>query len=243
MKYRQTDVVPVVLIRHAQSEWNKQNRFTGWADPPLTEAGLAEAKAAAAMLRAQGWQFDIAYSSRLLRAQQTLTVLLQGLHQVDLPQLQDWRLNERHYGALQGLNKAEIAAQVGEEQVWRWRRGYHDRPDALATTDAGHPLHDDRYRDVDPAVLPGVESLADTRQRVMQFWREQAVPRIQQGQRLLISAHGNSLRALIMALSGIKIEEVEQFEIPTAMPILYAFSRQAKPLAWSYIETHEVELA
>lgn len=229
-------IVPVVLIRHAQSEWNRENRFTGWADPPLTEAGRAEAQRAARTLAEQGWRFDFAWSSRLQRAQQTLSLLLTGIGQSSLPQAQDWRLNERHYGALQGLNKAEVAARVGEAQVLRWRRGYQDRPDALAGDNPTHPRHDPRYHDVAPARLPGVESLADTRARVMQFWSEHVEPRIRAGETLLISAHGNSLRALIMSLAGMPVAEVERFEIPTAMPILYRFDRAARPLAWHYLE-------
>lgn len=208
-----------------------------------SRAGKAEAEHAAALLCQRGWRFDVGYSSRLLRAQQTLDILLAGLDQNDLPQTQDWRLNERHYGRLQGRNKAAMIAQVGEQQVWRWRRGYHDRPAPLARNDAAHPRHDTRYSDLAPALLPDAESLADTRTRVMQFWRGQAEPRIRRGERLLISAHGNSLRALIMALSGMSVAEVEQFEIPTAAPIVYSFNAQAKPLAWRYLGTNQAQSA
>jgi 2,3-bisphosphoglycerate-dependent phosphoglycerate mutase len=233
------NTVPVVLIRHAQSQWNKENRFTGWADPSLTEAGLAEAEQAAEMLRAAGFRFGAAYSSRLQRARQTLEVLLKTLQQTDIPQFEDWRLNERHYGLLQGLNKAQAAAEVGEAQVWRWRRGYKDKVQPLPRTDLSHPIHNPLYRNVDPELLPEVENLAETRTRVIAFWREQIVPRIRSDQRLLISAHGNTLRALLMDLAGMSVAEVEAFEIPTATPIVYTFSRDAQPLAWRYLTTKQ----
>jgi 2,3-bisphosphoglycerate-dependent phosphoglycerate mutase len=233
------NTVPVVLIRHAQSLWNKENRFTGWADPPLTEAGLAEAEHAAETLRAAGFRFDAAYSSRLQRARQTLEVLLKTLRQTAIPRFEDWRLNERHYGLLQGLNKAQAAAEVGEAQVWRWRRGYEDKVQPLPRTDLSHAIHNPLYQDVDPAMLPDVENLAETRARVMAFWREQIMPPIQSGQRLLISAHGNTLRALLMDLAGMSVAEVEAFEIPTATPIVYSFSRDAQPLAWRYLTTEQ----
>ncbi|MCG6970973.1 MAG: 2,3-bisphosphoglycerate-dependent phosphoglycerate mutase [Gammaproteobacteria bacterium] len=235
--YQQT--IPVVLIRHAQSQWNKENRFTGWADPPLTEAGVAEAEQAAELLRAAGLRFDAAYSSRLQRARQTLAVLLKTLHQSAIPQFEDWRLNERHYGLLQGLNKAQAAAEAGEAQVWRWRRGYVDKGQPLPRTDLSHAIHNPLYQDVDPASLPDVENLAETRTRVMAFWREQIAPRIQSGQRLLVSAHGNTLRALLMDLAGMSIDDVEAFEIPTATPIVYTFNRDAQPLAWRYLTTQQ----
>ena len=230
--------VPVVLIRHAQSQWNKENRFTGWADPPLTEAGIHEARQAAALLRAQGYRFDVAYSSRLQRAIQTLDILLEGLNQTDIPRQADWRLNERHYGALQGVDKAAAAAQVGEQQVWRWRRGYHDKAAPLSRRDTSHPIHDRRYADVHPRLLPDVENLAQTRERVRDFWSEQIAPRLRLGERVLISAHGNTLRALLMELAGMSIAEVESFEIPTATPIVYEFDRQATPLDWNYLDTN-----
>jgi 2,3-bisphosphoglycerate-dependent phosphoglycerate mutase len=225
----------VVLIRHAQSVWNQQNRFTGWANPPLTEAGLAEARAAAALLLANGYEFDIAYSSRLQRAIQTRDILLASTGQTDIPRFEDWRLNERHYGALQGKDKLEAATSAGEHQVLRWRRGYLDKAAPLRRDDPAHCMHDPAYADVDPALLPDVESLADTRARVMTFWNEQIVPRIKAGERILISAHGNTLRALIMELAGMSVEEVESFEIPTATPIVYQFHNDGTPYRWDYL--------
>ena len=197
---------------------------------------MAEARQAAECLRIHGYRFDAAYSSRLQRAITTREMLLQGIGQTGLPRFEDWRLNERHYGALQGLDKAESTARAGEHQVWRWRRGYEDRAEPLAVTDPAHPCHDPRYADVDPERLPAVENLAETRSRVVAFWNQQIVPRIQRGQRLLVSAHGNTLRALIMELAGMTVTEVEAFEIPTATPIVYTFSRSGEPLHWRYLE-------
>ena len=231
------DKTSVVLIRHAQSQWNQENRFTGWADPPLTESGIAEAHRAAEILCECGYQFDVAYSSRLQRAIRTLDILLADLGQTDIPCYADWRLNERHYGALQGVDKAQATAQVGEQQVWRWRRGYHDKAAPLSRRDHSHPIHDKRYADVHPLFLPDVENLAETRDRVMRFWSEQMLPRLRKGERVLISAHGNTLRALLMDLAGMSIAQVESFEIPTATPIAYQFDQDAMPLDWYYLDT------
>lgn len=234
--HKDTGRVPVVLIRHAQSQWNRENRFTGWADPPLTEAGIAEAHAAGSRLRERGFVFDAAYSSRLQRAVTTLAILLEELNQQTIAQPRAWQLNERHYGTLQGLDKGEATASHGEEQIWRWRRGYHDRAGALSREDERHSCHDMLCHDIDPAHLPDVENLAETRARVMRYWNEEIAPRIRRGERLLISAHGNTLRALIMALSNMRVEEVERFEIPTAMPIVYHFDRNGSPLDWYYLD-------
>ena len=230
------NTLPVVLIRHAQSLWNKQNRFTGWADPPLTEAGVLEAKQAGDILRNHGYQFDMGYSSCLHRASHTLDILLERIGQADLMRTQDWRLNERHYGALQGMDKAEMTARVGEQQVWRWRRGYEDRAEPLSKTDARHPIHEGRYVDIDPQVLPDVENLAETRLRIMAFWQERIQPCLLRGERILLSAHGNSLRALLMGLGDMSVAEVEAFEIPTATPIVYEFDQKGRPLQWNYLD-------
>lgn len=238
-----TGIVPVVLIRHAQSEWNRENRFTGWADPPLTEEGIAEAVRAGNALRDQGYCFDVAFSSRLQRAVLTTDILLQRLKQEDIPRHEDWRLNERHYGALQGQDKVRAIKQVGEHKVWRWRRGYIDLAEPLSRHDIHHPVHDERYADVDPAVLPDVESLAQTRARVVTFWNQRILPLIRVGKRVLISAHGNTLRALLMKLDGMSIPEVEAFEIPTATPIVYAFDPGGRTLGWRYLDiTNRLEL-
>jgi 2,3-bisphosphoglycerate-dependent phosphoglycerate mutase len=228
--------VEVVLIRHAQSVWNRENRFTGWADPDLTELGIAEAWAAARLMQCHGLRFDRAYSSRLKRARQTLDLILAVSGQEDLPREQDYRLNERHYGALQGVDKAQMTAEVGEDQVWRWRRGYADMPPVLAEDDPRHPLHARAWADVPREALHGAENLAMTRERVMGFWRERMEPHIQAGERVIVSAHGNTLRALLMGLADMTVAEVESFEIPTATPIVYRFDRNGEALDWRYLE-------
>jgi 2,3-bisphosphoglycerate-dependent phosphoglycerate mutase len=233
----QTETIPVVLIRHAQSQWNRENRFTGWADPSLTAAGIDEAHRAGARLRQHGYRFDAAFSSRLQRARTTLDILLEELGQPDISRQSVWQLNERHYGVLQGLDKTAASAHHGDQQVWRWRRGYDDRPEALRQTDPRHPRHDPLYQDIEPGQLPGVENLASTRARVTRFWQAEIELRIRRGERLLISAHGNTLRALIMELAGLRRKEVEAFEIPTATPIVYEFDRDARPLDWRYLHT------
>lgn len=229
-------VVDVVLIRHAQSQWNAENRFTGWANPPLTQAGLDEAHHAAVLLHQHAYRFDVAFSSRLLRAQQTLDTILEDLQQPNIPKYLDWRLNERHYGTLQGVNKAEKALEVGEQQVWCWRRSYLEKAQPIPLTDPGHPANDPLYKDVDVKLLPDVENLAETRQRVSQFWQERVCPYIRLGERLLISSHGNTLRALIMELAGLTVDQVESFEIPTGKPIIYTFDNKAQPLHWRYLD-------
>ncbi len=227
----------VVFIRHAQSTWNAKGRFTGWANPPLTTQGVAEAERAGRLLRARGFHFDQTFSSRLQRANITARIILGALGQDTAKITLDWRLNERHYGALQGEDKASLMAQVGEAKVWRWRRGYRDTAPALAITDPRHPRYDALYRDLPTQDLPSVESLADTRQRVMTFWHDTVLPKIIEGQRLLIAAHGNTLRALIMDLSGMTEKQVEQFEIPTGQPIVYRFDARGQPLGWSYLRS------
>jgi len=235
-----SDTTQVVLIRHAQSLWNQQNRFTGWADPPLTEAGMTEAIQAGQQLRVHGFRFDMAYSSRLQRAVTTLDILLRQIDRQDLPRKQDWRLNERHYGRLQGLDKALASLQSGAHQVWRWRRGYEDKSNPLPRTDPRHPANDPAYADVDPLQLPGVENLAQTRLRVKSFWNEQVVPHILRGERLLVSSHGNTLRALLMELADMSVAEVEGFEIPTATPIACNFDHNGRMLDWAYLN-HAIE--
>lgn len=229
--------IEVVLIRHAQSTWNRENRFSGWSDPPLTDEGIAEARNAGALLGTAGYRFDYAYSSRLQRADHTLDILLEALAQSDLCTEQEWRLNERHYGALQGLDKGQMTRQAGAEQVQRWRRGYLDLPPPLPPSEPSHPLNDSRYADINPALLPSQENLDQTRRRVTAFWNQSVTPRIERGERLLISSHGNTLRALIMALAKMSVAEVEQFEIPTATPIVYRFDRKGRPLHWYYLQS------
>jgi len=236
---QQDNTIDVVLIRHAQSQWNLENRFTGWANPPLTNAGIDEARQAANLLNQQHYEFDVAFTSKLLRAQQTLDILLQELGQNDIAQYKDWRLNERHYGKLQGANKLEKARQSGETQVWRWRRSYLEKAEPLSRADPTHPVHDPLYHGIDRAKLPDVENLAQTRERVVEFWKERVVPFIRLGEQVLISSHGNTLRALLMELSRLTVEEVESFEIPTGKPIIYTFKRDATPLRWRYLENDQ----
>lgn len=231
------DTARVILIRHAQSEWNRQNRFTGWADPGLTEAGVSEADRAARILLGRGMAFDTVYSSRLRRARDTASIVLDGIGQAGLPVMEDWRLNERHYGALQGEDKAAMLERVGERQVWRWRRGYLDRPPTLSDDDARHPVHDRAWVDVPRDRLPNGENLAETRERVIGFWLARVVPDLQAGRRVLVSSHGNTLRAMIMALQGMSVDAVERFEIPTGVPIAYDFSRRGVPIGWHYVDT------
>jgi 2,3-bisphosphoglycerate-dependent phosphoglycerate mutase len=238
-----THTTSVVLIRHAQSEWNLLGRFTGWADPPLTEAGVLEARRAAGLLLQQGLRFDIAYTSRLVRARETAERVLRGSGNGEVPLVADWRLNERHYGGLEGEDKEAVAAAAGLQQVARWRRGYQDQPPALAGDDPRHPTRDPRWRDVDPVRLPAAESLADTRARVTAFWREAAAPRIARGERLLVSSHGNTLRALLMELTGMGVAEVEAFEIPTGRPIRADFARDGRLLDWRYLEACDLRAA
>ena len=226
----------VVLIRHAQSTWNAQTKFTGWADPPLTELGIEEAQKAGSLLAKSQLSFDDVYTSVLQRAQQTAQIILETTGQTELTPHSDWRLNERHYGQLQGLNKKEIAQEVGEEQVFRWRRGYRDKPEALSEDDSRHPRFDEKYNDVSPERLPAAESLADTQARAMQFWEDTAIPAIKQGKTLLISSHGNTLRGLIMALSNMDEKQVEKFEIPTGIPIIYHLHPDGSPDYWEYLE-------
>jgi len=233
MKAQQT--VSVVLIRHGQSEWNNSGRFTGWADPLLTEQGEREALKAGAQLRAAGYRFDAAFSSCLQRTQRTLDILLQQLVQEYIPRYQDWRLNERHLGALQGMDKQQAAELYGAEQLEPWRRGVHDRPPPLAMTDVRHPAHNAIYAAIDPNVLPATESLADTAVRVAGFWQECISPRLSAGEHLLICSHQQALRALLAALSGQDCAALASFDIATATPLVYSFDRLARPLSWRYL--------
>lgn len=227
--------VPVVMLRHAQSEWNLQQRFTGWSDVSLSDAGMEEARAAGRLLRVRQFQFDRAYISYQKRTRETLDGVMAELGQGTLPFIRDWRLNERHYGALQGLNKIETAHRYGADQVLRWRRGFHDKPPALALDDPRHPRFDPTYTELATDLLPATESLADTQVRVIAFWQEQILPRIHAQELLLIVAHGNSLRALVGWLSGMSDVEIEKFEIPTGLPLIYGFKADATPLGWYYL--------
>lgn len=233
----------LMLLRHGESEWNRANRFTGWADVDLTDTGRGEAARAAAAMRAEGFDFDHCYTSVLKRAIRTLWITLDELDRMWLPVTRHWRLNERHYGALQGLNKAETAAEYGDEQVHIWRRSYSVRPPELTPDDERHPGHDPRYRDLSPAELPLTECLADTVERFLPYWQREIAPRVQAGQRVLIVAHGNSLRALVKHLDGLSDEAIMGVNIPTGMPLLYELDDALRPTDWRYLGDSEAVAA
>jgi 2,3-bisphosphoglycerate-dependent phosphoglycerate mutase len=225
----------LVLLRHGQSQWNKDNRFTGWVDVPLSDEGEAEAHRAGALLRAEGFSFDFAYTSVLKRAIKTLWIVLEELDEMWVPVERSWRLNERMYGALQGLNKAETARQHGEQQVKLWRRSYDVPPPPL---DESHPMwpgRDRRYQGVSPSELPKTESLKSTVERFLPYWHAQIVPKIQAGERVLITAHGNSLRALVKHLDGVGDEAIVQLNIPTGIPLVYELDDAMKPIGSRYL--------
>ena len=214
----------IVLIRHGESVWNKENLFTGWTDVDLSEKGLTEAHTAGQRLKAEGFVFDEAWTSVLKRAIRTLWIALDEMDLMYLPVHHDWRLNERHYGALQGLNKAETAARYGEEQVKIWRRSFDVPPPALETGDTRWPGHDPRYASLSQDQIPLCESLKDTCKRTMPFWDEVIVPRLVAGRRLIVSAHGNSLRAIVKTLDGISDADIVNLNIPTGIPLIYEFN-------------------
>ena len=225
----------VVLLRHGESTWNKENRFTGWTDVDLSEKGRGEAKEAGRLLKEGGYVFDIAYTSVLKRAIRTLGIVLDELDLLWIPVVKEWRLNERHYGALQGLNKAETAALKGEEQVKIWRRSYDIPPDPLSPVDARHPSHDPRYASLASADLPATESLKDTVARFLPFWHETIAPAIRNGKRVIIAAHGNSLRALVKYLDQISDRDIVELNIPTGIPLIYSLNEDLKPLTKYYL--------
>jgi len=226
----------LVLLRHGESVWNRENLFTGWTDVDLSERGKEESRRAGQLLREQGYRFDVAYCSVLKRAVRTLWILLDETDRMWLPVHNDWRLNERHYGALQGLNKAETAREFGEEQVKLWRRSYLVRPPALEPGDPRHPRLDERYGRLPAQLLPGAECLKDTVERVLPFWEESVVPALERGERPLIVAHGNSLRGLIKYLDRISDEEIVELEIPTGRPLVYQLDRELRPERHYYLE-------
>lgn len=223
----------LILCRHGQSIWNLQNLFTGWTDVDLTEQGVREAIAAGQQLKSLDVQFDVAYTSVLVRAIRTLWLMLDEMDRMWIPVERSWRLNERHYGALQGLNKAETTAQHGAEQVHIWRRSYDIAPPPLEETDERHPRFDPRYKKVSP--LPATESLKDTLERVSPYWLKQIAPRLEANENVLIAAHGNSLRALVKMLDGISDEKITEFNIPTGVPILYDLDDALKPRSREFI--------
>jgi 2,3-bisphosphoglycerate-dependent phosphoglycerate mutase len=225
----------LVLLRHGESTWNLENRFTGWTDVDLTPKGTAEAHEAGRLLREGGYTFDLCFTSVLKRAIRTLWIVLDDMDLMWLPVHRNWRLNERHYGDLQGLNKAETAARFGEKQVLVWRRSYADPPPPLKAEDPRYPGHDRRYADVPPEQLPLTESLKDTVARFLPYWHERIVPEVRAGRRVLIAAHGNSLRALVKYLDGVSEEEIVSLNIPTGIPLVYELEDDLRPIRHYYL--------
>ena len=228
-------MIKLVLIRHGESTWNKENRFTGWTDVDLSDKGRQEALEGGRVLKSEGYTFDVAYTSVLKRAIRTLWAVLDETELMWIPVYRSWRLNERHYGALQGLNKAETAAKFGEAQVKIWRRSYDVPPPALTPDDERYPGHDPRYRGLTPAELPLTECLKDTVARFLPLWHETIAPAIKSGQKVLIAAHGNSLRALVKYLDNIPESEIVELNIPTGMPLVYELDDDLKPLNRYYL--------
>ncbi len=227
--------ITLVLLRHGESLWNKENRFTGWTDVDLSEKGLQEATDAGGHLKREGYAFDIAFTSVLKRAIRTLWIVLDAMDLMWIPVRRDWRLNERHYGALQGLNKAETAAQHGEEQVHIWRRSYDIQPPRLVKSDPRYPGHDPRYRHLSDKELPETECLQDTVQRFLPFWNNTIVPDIKREKKVLIVAHGNSLRALVKHLDHIPDDRIVGLNIPTGIPLVYELDRSLHPMKHFYL--------
>lgn len=229
----------LVLLRHGESTWNKENRFTGWTDVPLSEQGIAEAHFAGKALKEAGYTFDIAYTSVLKRAIKTLWITMEDMDLMWIPVVRHWRLNERHYGALQGLNKAETAKKHGEEQVQIWRRSYDIPPPNLEESDERYPGHDPRYKGLTKEELPKSESLKDTVSRFLPYWTETIAPVIKSGKQVLIAAHGNSLRALVKYLDDISEEDIVSLNIPTGIPLVYELNENLRPIKHYYLADEE----
>lgn len=228
-------MIKLVLLRHGQSIWNKENRFTGWTDIDLSEQGIREAKEAGKILKKKGFTFDLAFTSVLKRGIRTLWLVLDEMDLMWIPVQNSWRLNERHYGALQGLNKAEMSKLEGEETVQLWRRSYDVRPPVLKLSDKRHPKHDPRYADLKASELPGTECLKDTVKRFLPYWNKAIVPALRAGKRVIISAHGNSLRALVKHLDGISDKAITELNIPTGIPLVYELDKNLKPVRSYYL--------
>jgi 2,3-bisphosphoglycerate-dependent phosphoglycerate mutase len=225
----------LVLLRHGQSTWNLSNQFTGWTDVDLTEQGVGEARSAGRELKSTGIRFDYAYTSVLKRAIRTLWLALDEMDRMWLPVEKSWRLNERHYGALQGLDKIQTTEKHGEAQVKIWRRSYDIPPPPLASDDERHPRFDPRYAGLDPALLPATESLKDTLARVLPLWNEEIAPRLRSGRNVLVAAHGNSIRAIVKMLDNVPESEIVELNIPTGVPLLYEFDSGLRPTGHRYL--------
>ena len=229
----------LVLLRHGESQWNLENRFTGWTDVDLTEKGEAEARESGKLLKEEGFQFDVVHTSLLMRANRTMEICLEEMGENDILIKYNWRLNERHYGALQGLNKAETAKKYSDEQVLIWRRSYSTPPPQLDADDEQHPRFDKRYSDLDPNDLPPSESLKDTVDRFLPYWHESIKPDIESGKRVFIVAHGNSLRALVKYLDTVSDEDIVGLNIPTGVPLVYELDESLKPIRNYYLGDQE----
>jgi len=225
----------IVLLRHGESIWNKENRFTGWTDVDLSEKGIEEAKKAGQLLKKEGFVFDMAFTSVLKRAIRTLWLTLDQMDMMWIPIHNTWRLNERHYGGLQGLNKSETAAKYGENQVLIWRRSYDIQPPALETSDERYPGNDPRYKNMDKKDLPLTECLKDTVARFLPYWHENIAPKVKEGKKVIIAAHGNSLRALVKYLDNVSDEAIVALNIPTGMPLVYELDKDLKPIKSYYL--------
>jgi 2,3-bisphosphoglycerate-dependent phosphoglycerate mutase len=233
----------LVLLRHGESTWNLENRFTGWHDVPLSETGRAEAVRAGELMRAEGLTFDVVHTSLLRRAIQTVNIALDVMDQHWIPVRRHWRLNERHYGALQGLNKKETSERYGPDQVFAWRRSYDVPPPPLDPDDERHPRFDPRYADLAPDLLPATECLKDVVARMLPYWHDAIVPDLRAGRRVLIGAHGNSLRALVKHLDGISDEDIAGLNIPTGIPLVYQLDEQLRPVSSRYLGDPEAARA
>jgi 2,3-bisphosphoglycerate-dependent phosphoglycerate mutase len=237
-------MIRLVLLRHGESIWNRENRFTGWTDVDLSEKGISEAKKAAQTLKEKGYSFDVAFTSVLKRAIRTLWIVQDELDLMWIPVHISWRLNERHYGALQGLNKSETMKRFGDKQVLLWRRSYGVRPPSLKKTDAGYPGNDTRYNHLDEKDIPVTESLEDTVNRFLPYWNDMIVPEIKAGKRIIISAHGNSLRALVKHLDNVSAEDIIHLNIPTGIPLVYELDDGLNPIRNYYLgDSGEVKKA
>jgi len=228
-------MIPIVLLRHGESIWNKENRFTGWTDVDLSERGMVEARKAGQVLKERGYRFDIVFTSVLKRAIRTLWLVQDEMDLMWLPVCISWRLNERHYGALQGLNKAEMAAKFGEKQVLIWRRSYAIQPPALDKSDPRYPGNDPRYKDLDEKDIPATECLKDTVNRFLPYWHGTLAPTIKSGKKIIIVAHGNSLRALVKYLDNVSDDDIVELNIPTGIPLVYELNDDLKPLKSYYL--------
>ncbi|MFA5784121.1 MAG: 2,3-diphosphoglycerate-dependent phosphoglycerate mutase [Phycisphaerae bacterium] len=233
---------PLVLLRHGESVWNKENLFTGWTDVGLTDRGVQEANDAAELLIQNNYAFDIAFTSVLKRSLDTLDIVLRKMQLTDIPIEKSWRLNERHYGALQGLNKSQTTEKYGEQQVHIWRRSYDVRPPALEENDPRLPAKDPLYKDIEPSLLPRTECLKDVVARFLPYWNAEIVPVLKDGKKILICAHGNSMRALVKYLDNVPDEEISELNIPTGVPLIYELDEQLGPIRHFYLgDAEEIE--